>query len=51
MGGRRDQRFGHLGSCPDHAVASPRGFDGLMDLPLDLAERQRTDFGRMSILV
>jgi segregation and condensation protein A len=35
---------------PDIPVLHLDGFDGPMDLLLDLAERQRVDFGRMSIL-
>jgi segregation and condensation protein A len=35
---------------PASPVLHLEGFDGPMDLLLDLAERQRVDFGRMSIL-
>ena len=39
--------------APPRLPASPvlhlEGFDGPMDVLLDLAERQRIDFGRMSI--
>ena len=35
---------------PGIPVLHLEGFDGPMDLLLDLAERQRIDFGRMSIL-
>ena len=35
---------------PSIPVLHLDGFDGPMDLLLDLAERQRIDFGRMSIL-
>ena len=35
---------------PSIPVLHLQGFDGPMDLLLDLAERQRVDFGRMSIL-
>jgi segregation and condensation protein A len=35
---------------PGTPVVHLDGFDGPMDLLLDLAERQRIDFGRMSVL-
>ena len=56
-GGRRP-RLGWLGEAPRASAANVpaiqmlhlEGFDGPMDLLLDLAERQRIDWGRMSIL-
>ena len=38
-----------LPRVPSIPVLHLEGFDGPMDLLLDLAERQRIDFGRMSI--
>jgi segregation and condensation protein A len=51
---RAPQRFQQRENADERQLASPmlhlEGFDGPMDLLLDLAERQRIDWGRMSML-